>query len=181
MDRFTRSQWVRCVLAVVLIPILVLGAFGGTNFLAHAHAGHDSHLHALPSIEEACFSAEQHRLAHALSIATCDDLHAGHGSHRESDDFPSEPIEGPDFPIEDPSGLVITIPDHEQLVSRGIDLSQTLQAAQILHCALAWFWTQPCLCDEMGSPGGQTVGGPLHLSALTAAQRLVRTSNALLI
>ena len=168
---------------MVLIPILVLGAFGGTTFLAHAHDGHDVHLHASASIEEARLSADRHRLAHALGIATCDDLPAGHDGHSKSGDVPSQPKEGSDLPApsEDPSGLVITIPDHEQLVSRGIDLSQTLQAAQVLHCALAWFWTQPDVSQEEGSPGERVVSGPLHLSALTAAQRLVRTSSALLI
>lgn len=178
-DRVIRSQWARCVLAVVLIPILVLGAFGGTTFLAHAHDGHDAHLHASPSIEEARLSAHQHRLAHALGIATCD----GHDDHSSSGETPAEPVQDPDLPapVEDPSGLVITIPDHEQLVSRGIDLSQALQAAQILHCALAWFWAQPHVEQDEGSPGGSIASGPLHLSALTAGQRLVRTSCALLI
>ena len=168
---------------MALIPILALGTFGGTTFLAHAHDGHDLHVHASRSIEEAYRSAAQHRLAHAFSIATCDDLHAGQGGHRESVGVPSEPTGAPGFPapIESPSGLVITIPDHEQLVSRGIDLSQTLRAAHVLHRALAWLWTQPDVSEEIGSPGGRKVRGPRHLSALTAAQRLVRTSNALLI
>lgn len=183
LDRVFRSQWARCVLAVALIPILVLGAFGGTTFLAHAHDGHDSHLHASPSIEEARLSAEQHRLAHALGIAACDGGHAGSDGLPNSGEVPAEPIENPDFPapVEDPSGLVITIPDHEQLVSRGIDLSQTRQAAQVLHCALAWFWAQPHVEQDEGSPGGSIACGPMHLTALTASQRLVRTSNALLI
>jgi len=183
LDRVIRSQWARCVLAVALIPILVLGAFGGTTFLAHAHDGHDSHLHAAPSIDEARLAADQHRLAHALGAATCDGGQAGRDGHSNSGGVPAEPIEDPDVPapVEDPSGLVITIPDHEQLVSREIDLSQTVQAAQVLHCALAWFWTQPHVEQDEGSPGGSTASGPLHLTALTAGQRLVRTSNALLI
>lgn len=183
LSRFMRSQVVRWALAAVIIPLLVLGAFGGTTFLAHAHDGHDMHLHASPSIEAARFSAHQHRISHALGTAPCEDPRAGHEGHSKSGELASKPLQAPDFPapIEDQSGLVITIPDHEQLVSRGIDLPQTLQATQILHCALAWFWTQPDVSHEEGSPGGRVVGGPLHLSAFTAAQRLVRTSNALLI
>ncbi|MBU6414391.1 MAG: hypothetical protein KGS45_13085 [Planctomycetes bacterium] len=171
------------MLAVVLIPILVLGAFGGTTFLAHAHDGHDAHLHASPSVEEARLSADQHRLAHALGIATCDGGHACRDGHSSSGEVPAEPKEDPDLPapVEDPSGLVITIPDHEQLVSRGIDLSQTLQAAQVFYCALASLWTQPHVEQDEGSPGGSIASGPLHLTALTAGQRLVRTSSALLI
>lgn len=183
LGRAIWSPWVRCVLAAALIPILVLGALGGTTFLAHAHDGHDTHLHASTSIEEARLSADQHRLAHAMGTATCDDPLAGRGRHSGSDQFPAHTAEGPDYPVpaEDPNGLVIAIPDHEQLVSREIDLSQSLQTAQVLHNALAWSWTQPDDAHEEGSPGGSTVGGPLHLSALTARQRLVRTSNALLI
>ncbi len=183
LDRAIRSRWARCVLAAVLIPILVLGVFGGTTFLAHAHDGHDAHLHASSSIEEARQSADQHRLAHALGIATCDGEHAGHDGHPNSGEVPAEPLEDPDFPApaEDPTGLVITIPDHEQLVTRGIYLSQTLQTAQVLCSALAWCWARPHGEQDEGSPGGSMARGPLHLSALSAGQRLVRTSNALLI
>lgn len=183
LNRVIRSQWARCVLAVVLIPILILGVFGGTTFLAHAHDGHDVHLHASPSVEEARISANQHRLAHALGTATCDGGHAGRDGHSNSGEVPAETKEDPDFPapVEDPSELVITIPDHEQLVSRGIDLSQTLQAARVLHCALASLWIQPPAEQDEGSPGGSIRSGPVHLTALTAGQRLVRTSNALLI
>ena len=183
LDRDVRSWWARCVLAVVLIPILVLGAFGGTTFLAHAHDGHDLHLHAAPSIEGARHAAEQHRLAHASGIARCDHLHAAAHGHSRSAEVPSEPIENPALPTptEDPSGLVITIPDHEQLASRGIDLSQSFKSAQVFQRLLASFWSQPDVSEETGSPGGCDPSGPRHLCALTAGQRLVRTSQALLI
>jgi hypothetical protein len=183
LDRVVRSQWARCVLAVALIPILVVGAFGGTTFLAHAHAGHDSHLHAAASIEGARHAAEQHRLAHTSGIADCDQLSAVVHGPTKSGEVPSEPIKNPDLPTpsEDPSGLVITIPDHEQLVSRGIDLSQTIKAAQVFQCFLTSFWSPPDVTDETGSPGGCDSGGPQHLCALTAGKRLVRTSQALLI
>lgn len=174
LDRVVRSRWARGVLAAVLIPILVLGVFGGTTFLAHAHDGHGAHLHASHSIEQARFTAEQHRIAHALDTATCDDQRVA---------LPSELIAVGDLsvPFEDPEGLVITIPDHEQIVPRGIDLSQTLQAAQAFYCVLAGVLTPPDVSQETGSPGGQRASGPLHLSTLTAGQRLVRTSGALLI
>jgi hypothetical protein len=167
----------------VLIPILVLGAFGGTTFLAHAHDGHTAHLHASQSIEEARLAADQHRLSHAMGIATCDGVHVGHDVRSNSGEVSHQPMEDPDFPapVEDPIDLVITIPDHEQLTSRGIDLSQTLLAAQALHCALASFWAQPHAEQDEGSPGGPPASVPLHMSAITASQRLIRTSNALLI
>lgn len=183
LGRVVRSQWACRVLALALIPMLVLGAFGGTTFLAHAHDGHDAHLHASPSIEKAHLSADQHRRAHALDIVTCDGGHVGRVAHFNSGEVPAEPIEHPDLPapVEDPKELVITFPDHEQLVSRGIDLSQSLHAAQVFQCARAWLWTQPHVEQDEGSPGGSVARFPLHLSALTAGQRLVRTSSALLI
>jgi hypothetical protein len=171
------------VLVVALIPILVLGAFGGTTFLAHAHDGHGSHLHAAPSIADARQFADLHRLTHALGVSTCDDGQAGHNGVFRSGNVLAEPIDDHDFPSpgKEPSELVITIPDHDQLVSRGIDLSPTLQAAQVLQSALAWFWAQPHVEQDRGSPGGSIASNPLQLTSRTVRERLVRTSNALLI
>jgi hypothetical protein len=180
LDRFMRLRVVRCVLAAVLIPVLVLGIFGGITFLSHSHDEHDSHLHASSSFGDTRLSAEQHRLAHAVGM----DPHQGCRSCSEGCPLSSsDPIEEQDFPAptEAPDGLVITIPDHEQLVARGIDLSQTLKAAQVFQCFLASYWAQPDVSEEAGSPGGLDPSGPRHLCALTAGQRLVRTSQALLI
>jgi hypothetical protein len=170
----------------VLIPILILGVFGGTTFLTHAHDGHDSHLHTAPSVEEARLSADRHLLEHDTGSAKCEGGHTGHARHdihSGSGEPASEPLDGKDFPApaEDPGSLVISIPDHEQFVTRGLDVSKTLQAAQVLCCALAWSWAEPQVEQNEGSPGGSIARGPLHLSSLTTGLRLVRTSHALLI
>lgn len=187
ISRFMRSQVARWALAAVLMPVLVLGAFGGTTFLIHAHDEHDAHLHASFSIADSRFSAEQHLLAHGTG--TCGESHTHQGCHTDCEGCPHsspDPIEEDDYPAssEEPAGLTITIPDHELLVACGIDLSQTLKSAQVVLCVFAWFWTQPDVIEEIGSPGGcgpGCGGGPLQLCALTAGQRLVRTSQALLI
>lgn len=184
VDRFVRLRWVRRVLAVVLVPLLVLGAFGGTSLLAHAHDGHGSHFHAASSVVGARLAAEQHRLAHASGTASCHDVNNHHGVSSAPDRSPSEPAGDPKHlpDAEAPGGLIISIPDVEQLVSRGTDLSQELQATQVFQCVLAWVWVQPDVSEEPGSPGGaREVQGPVYLASLTAGQRLVRTSKALLI
>ncbi len=181
--RVVRSQWTRCVLAVALIPILILAAFGGTTFFAHAHDGHGSHLHAARSVEDARLSAAQHQLAHAVGTATCEYPADGPNDGAHADEFSSSPSHGSDLPapLEEPTGLIITIPDNDHLASRGMDWSQQLHVAQVVHDTFAWLWTPPHVAQEEGSPGGSVTRSALHLSSLTASQRLVRTSKALLI
>lgn len=177
-----RTKCARVAFALAIIPTLVLGAFGGTTFVAHSHDGHGSHLHASSSLVDAQLEAEQHLLAHASGIATCDDPEFSRGC-AEHDEEPAEHGEGPHhpLPIEEPGEIVITIPDHEQIVARGIDLARTLEASDALQCFLACLWTQTDLSEETGSPGGWVVVPAHYLSAFTAGQRLVRTSQALLI
>ena len=131
--------------------MLFLWSFGGTTVLAHAHNDHDTHLHVALSEEAIRLSAEQHHLAHTSGGGSCD------------------------------FDVIISIPDHDLMVARGINLSVTLKPARIIHFVLAWIWAQPCVSDQLGSPGGCPPSGPRHLCALTAGQRLVRTSQALLI
>lgn len=182
-----RSLWMRCLLAVVLIPLMLLGVFGGKTLLAHAHDGHGAHFHVSSSVEGALLAAKGHRLAHASGTAKCSELKCtgdDEGVHEHSG-----LVAGPDSgksqhnpdPIDERDGSVITIPDHEQLVQRGIDLPQAVMVVQAIHHMVAWTWAPPDGGEEMGSPGGQSPGDPLHLAALTAGQRLVRTSKALLI
>lgn len=181
--RIKRSRVVLWLVVTLIAPVLGLQVFGGTTFLSHAHDGHGSHLHASFSPEAARHSADEHRLGHASGSATCSDVEADHGVPSESDQSQFRPTGHHDHPSdpERPGGLIISIPDLEQLLSRGPDLAQTLHAAQAVPCVLALGWAQPAVAEEVGSPGGLFVQGPAHLSSLTAAQRLVRTSCALLI
>jgi hypothetical protein len=151
LDRFVRSGWMRGVLAAALIPMMFLWGFGGTTVIAHAHHGHDTHLHVAMSEEAVRLSAEQHHLALTSGGDDCD------------------------------FNLVFSIPDHELMTSRGINLSATPKLAQIIPIALYWIWAQPCVSEQLGSPGGCPPSALRHLYALTVGQRLVRTSQALLI
>lgn len=53
---FLRPGW-RALSLAALVPALVLGAFGETSFVAHAHHGHGVHWHAAPSPVKAEFVA----------------------------------------------------------------------------------------------------------------------------
>lgn len=171
------------MLTAVLIPVMIVAAFGGTHYLAHAHDGHALHLHAASSIEGARLSGQQHRHEHATGVATCGDLHAGHHEDSEPDDVPADCKEGTDFLalIQEQSGLIVSIPDHEQFASRAFEFPHFIHDPWLIDDAIVWLWTQPDVSEEKGSPGGRIIGGPLHLSARTASERLVWTSNALLI
>lgn len=168
-----RSAWARCVLAVVMIPLLVLGVFGGTTFLAHAHDGHHLHVHASSSVAEARLAAERHREAHASGAADCGHHHDDHGA---GDGYHGAPATG-----DESDGFIVTVPDHEQLSSRGAELSDALGVALPVVFDVSLAWAEPDLFEDTGSPGGRWCDGPRHLCALTAGQRLVRTSLALLI
>jgi len=183
--RVLGSRVARWLLVVALIPALVLGAFGGTTLLAHAHDGHGTHFHIASSEAQARYSAEQHRHAHALGTDTCapPEQACGHGEHGVCSECSVVPIDEHDGPSStgEHDGVVVTVPDHEQLATRGIALPRSLTAAYVFQSVPAILRPRPDDGEEMGSPGGCGVGGPRHLLALTASQRLVRTSNALLI
>jgi len=158
-----------------MVPMLVVGSFGGTSFLSHDHDEEAAHTHIGPTHLVAQDLAGWHAGEHSISKNQADCVCLGGCG----DGLPTE--ENEPFTAESPEGLLISIPDHEQMVARGIDLSQTLKTAQVVQCVLAWFWAQPDVSENMGSAGGCDPGGPRHLCALTAGQRLVRTSRALLI
>jgi hypothetical protein len=184
-DRFARSPVVRGLMVVILVPVLVLGAFGGTTFLAHSHGENDSHVHVSPASKGGSLCPEQHRLVHAPGAAECDGHHPNvdHGEMSDHGDFPR--CADHPTPIEAPDGVLITIPDDEQLVPRGVGLAKTSQPSALFAVACAWLWNPPDVTEHLGSPGGWGGGPtsvtPLHLASLSTVNRLVRTSGALLL
>jgi len=180
LNRLLRSAPVRRALAAVLIPMLLLAGFGGTTLIAHAHSGHGTHFHADWLKPEPHFSSPQHQSPHGAKAAAC--------IHRDSDNFNTWPcdicplsIEQPGFPPcgEGSEGLAISIPDDEQVVVREADVLAALKAAQFVQYVLAVVWKAPDVSEETGSPGGREPIGPGLLCALSACERLVRTSQAL--
>lgn len=170
-SRLMRSDVMRWLAAVVLVPLMAIGTFGGAKFLAHGHDDHETHLHPLGLLKVA-------------ELAAAD--HADHHGH-DHDVLPSDrsvPFdgdEGGEEPAEVPEGVIVSIDVHKQLPTRGTDLGKSLLPAVMFVIAVFAMPPSPDLERHVGSPGGAIGGGPLDLVALSASDRLVRTSRALLI
>ncbi|MDZ4753466.1 MAG: hypothetical protein SGJ11_03090 [Phycisphaerae bacterium] len=170
-----RSNSLRWAVAMALVPLLlVLSLFGGTVFLAHDHDDHDdhddhgTHVHAAGKEAGRFFTAAQHIAAHA----------------RESESGgPASPDSEGDLPelLGEVEGLIVSIPDQEQAVARGITAATLLSYLQFVCTVVVLCCIPPDIVDDVALRGGSCSQSPCHLCALTAGQRLVRTSQALLI
>ncbi len=167
LPRGARSCAMRFAIALLLIPLMVLSAFGGTAFLTHHHDELESHFHAFGG-EVRCISAAEHRAAHRMQSPVGDPA------------LCTTEGDGPEM-LNESEGLSFRIPDHEQMVVRGVDVLATLSAVRFVQFVLAVVWKQPEVSEDTGSPGGRERVGAWHLCALFACERLVRTSQALLI
>jgi hypothetical protein len=176
-----RSAVLRAVMVALMVPILVLGAFGGTTLVAHAHHGHGLHTHAGLTDKA------------ALRIAAAHVRHHEHGCHEAPCD--TQPVmpecdesarAGADEAPITPGGVLITIPDLDLLGGRAVTLPSAATrfvgfadcaAFAVLSMVSSWHtWLAAPPPDRV-----QWSGGPLDLLALSGCQRIVRTSGALLI
>lgn len=155
---------------VVLAPILALGTFGGARFLAHNHDDHGMHWH--PVVVGPLKGAE-------LAAADHADLH-GHDHSVPPSDC-TEPSDGDEEPCEVPEGVIVSIDVHKRMPTRGTDLDRSMLPVVLFVIADFVMPPPPDLDRHIGSPGGDAGGCPLDLVALSARDRLVRTSMALLI
>lgn len=162
---------------------MVLQVFGGVTYLAHAHDGHGTHLHIAGSRDAAisvarghvAFHAAGHTHDEAVSSGGCNHAETAHPDHIHA--VPSVSISPADHQGE-PHGLLVTIPDHEQVNARAISAVAPPQPVNML-VAMAWVLAPlPDTSESQGSPGGRA---QVHLAGMTASQRLVRTSGALLL
>jgi len=161
-----QSLAMRWLAVVLLSPLLALGTFAGAEFLAHQHDDHGTHFHAT--------DLDAHRKLAALSHA------ADHGHHHPADltaDGDPTSVEG-ELP---PPGVVVAVPDQEQIPSRSLDLCQALSRASVCLVSLFLAPHSPDLDRHIGSPGGRGDWDPQSLCALRTGDRLVRTSRALLL
>ncbi len=149
-------------LAVVLfVPLLSLGILRGASFLAHPHHEDGVHVHAIMSED-----------ASALSSIRC-------GSHEHEHDRPT-PRDLPD-PIElgqAPAGVVVSLPDQQPMPTRSIDLGKAL--VQVGWVAPLGLIGAECGPDP-GRPAAAPTRGLLNLLHLSAVERLVLTSRALVL
>jgi hypothetical protein len=169
LARMMRADAMRWLVLVVLMPMLSLGALGGLAFLAHGHDDHGMHLHPVNALDRVSLTAADHADHHGHDHATV-----------PSDDSFSD-FETSDDLREVPDGVVVAFDDHKQLPTRGIDLSKSLTQIAVFMATVFVLPTSPDVHRHIGSPGGSGRYGPLHLFALTANDRLVRTTQALLI
>lgn len=151
----------RLLVLVLIVPMLVLGSFGGTSVYWHSHGSEESHAHMGPTQILADASGCWHAVEPGIAA--------------------NDAELGAIFPVGNQDGVLISIPDHEQMLAQRLDLSVALKAAQVLECFIEAFRDQPEVAEDARPPDGWNVTAPQHLCALTAAQRLVRTSQALLI
>ncbi|GMV26740.1 MAG: hypothetical protein AMXMBFR58_27710 [Phycisphaerae bacterium] len=168
--RLMRSDAMRWLAVVVLAPMMAMGTLGGAQFLSHGHDDHGTHLHPVGPLKGAELAAADHADDH------------GHDHAVSASDSPA-PCDGDEdgLPGEVPEGVIVSIDVHKQLPTRGTDLSKSLLPAVMFVIAVFVVPPSPELDGHVGSPGGAGGGGPLDLVALSASDRLVRTSRALLI
>lgn len=188
LRRFKRAEWLRAALAVVMVPIMVVGIFGGTTILAHSHDGHHTHVHAALTEAAARIVAAQHITAHRAGTPC--GLDAPHLAHADAphDHPPVDPNQPPSAPhgpdpehVPAPGDTIVLIPDIEQIVVRAVELGPDLTAAGALPLAHHGCTPPSGPAGQLGSPGGHLSAAPWHLCALTSGQRLLRTSQAMLI
>lgn len=169
LSRIMTSDACRWLAVVVLTPVLMLGAFRGTDLLAHGHDDHGLHFHASHSAGYGALAWAGHAADH------------GHEHPDLPSDLPPAEEGGRGEQGQVPPGVVVSLPDHEQLPTRGTDLSKTLSPVPVFILVAFVVQPSPDLGRRAGSPSGPPEGGPLDLRALSAGDRLVRTSRALLI
>ncbi|HEX2837905.1 MAG TPA: hypothetical protein VHN77_07245 [Phycisphaerales bacterium] len=181
--RRTFQRGLRGCIALLLVPLMVLQVFGGVTYLAHAHDGHGTHLHIAGSPDAAITVARSHLAFHAAGhthhessqASGCDHADDAHADHAHT--FAQASILPADHQGE-PHGLLVTIPDHEQVNARAVSAVAAPQPVNML-VAMAWVLAPvPDVSQNHGSPGGQA---HMHLAGMTTSQRLVRTSGALLL
>jgi hypothetical protein len=150
---------------VLIVPMLVLGTFSRATFLAHEHDEHGVHLHPVGAFDEGELAAEVHASYHGHDSAT----------------MPSDLIVGGDELAESPCCFITCFDVQTQLPTRTMDLRKPLFPEAVFPIVAMVLPILPDLDCQVGSPGGSTKGGPMGLLALSASDRLVRTSRALLI
>jgi len=180
-----RSELIRLLLLVALIPQIAIGVFGGTTFLAHNHDHHELHLHAAGSTAGVEFSTVDHVADHDGAHGSFDgwasdtpdlgddlsDFHSPNGHHL-FEDYSDDHA---------PAGVKVSVPDLDQWLGRSIELGRNLSSVAVV--ALVAFSSQPLFYGNQPSVliDGWSSADRLDICSLRAVDRLVRTSGALLI
>lgn len=111
-------------------------------------------------------------------------IHAEHHGHDHASlpsDVPAQQVREGDAPDEAPDCFIVYVDSHENLMARDIGLGKAKSTAVAFAIVASVLPPTPDLAPPIGSPGGAPKGGPMSLRGLSACDRLVRTSRALLI
>lgn len=151
----------RAIILAVMLAVAVVQPLGGAALLSHGGADFDPHLHLVQAASELDRSADWHADDHWQADASIPAV-AGHLA-------------------EQPSGTFISIPSFDHTLVRGIELSKPIKVT----CAdespsMLWVVAAGALGNEQRWMG-LSRSAPLHLCSLRSQQRILRTSNALLI
>lgn len=174
--RIVRSDLARWLAVAVLTPLLMLSALGGTTFLAHGHDAHGLHVHAGHSVKEAQHSAARHLAAHDQGRCP---MEPRHEHPADPHDHPPVDEPAPFDPDRPPAGVIVSVPDLDQIPTRPAELGAAISPVATLLLATFLTPAPPDAALATADPGGR--GTPRNLLALRAGDRLVRTSRALLI
>lgn len=170
-----RSDAARWLAIVLIAPMLVLGTFNGAAFLAHWHDDEGLHVHPIGVLDGGKLAAADHADHHAHV-----DDH-GHDHPAQSCDVPADGEPDEDQLATVPHGVIISFDVHKHVPTRSLDLGKILSPPATFQSVAFVLPMSPDLDPHVGSPGGSLNGGPIDLFVLSAGDRLVRTSRALLI
>lgn len=170
------GRFERAVALLLILPIVLASLFGGSSILSHSHHGHGSHWHIAPSRDHANLVAALHQGLHHAGPLSDSALCPSASDH----DRPSDPHTAPE-PDAPREGALITLPDHDQSLTRAGPLL-TAPANDHAFILVRWALAPVTLPTRAGpEPAGAPPNSPPHLATLRPADRLLRTSRALLI
>ena len=169
LSRIMRSDITRLLILILLMPVLCLGALGGSLFLAHCHDEQGMHRHPVTALYPvtSTVACHAHDPRHDHAGVHSSDLLSETGICEES--------------CEVPGCVFVTVDNHKQLPTRGMDLRKLLTSVTVFVDVRFALPTSSEVLRQIGPPGGRRSSSPLNFFALSASDRLVRTSKALLI
>lgn len=142
-------------MVTLMVLVACVRPFGGATVVAHEHHDVAPHLHVSAS-------------------------HSGGHSHDHSHEHAHTHATDP-ITDEERDGLLLSIPLHDQTLTRGIDLSTLITIAEVI-VPTEWIVLPAPHCALQDDPPADRFGSiPRHLRALRASERILRTSSALLI
>ncbi len=149
----------RLIAIVMVLPFLILGRFGGNQYLLHDHVDHGVHLHGVSATSGAPRLEADHSLHH----------------HHAPNQHPPGEHDTP----EDTDGTLVNIPSGDHLPTRAAPQVPALMPVMTV-VAEAWCFASLELVLALPRPGLSS-GHPLDLCLMSAGERLVRTSSSLLL